>query len=246
MYAYAGGDPVNGSDPTGLIHSRKEPDKSMKDRDPGRCSRLRGVDNCAFAAGGASGLDGIGQRGGGGRNSSGGGNRGRGTNNTVSGGSTGPQSGFTGGTSSAVFNGDTIVVTATRSFSYWIFQSGLIIFSQAGGDPCTTSAQRCEAEAHVVVLQAQGGRPSIQESVRLASANPITVAQGLVGLEELKSKLTRRELRDRRIPFDLAEIYITRGPANGGYGPRSRSFRGLGLSTTRVDVVIWVGVNFQT
>jgi hypothetical protein len=28
MYAYAGGDPVNGSDPTGLIHSRKEPDKS--------------------------------------------------------------------------------------------------------------------------------------------------------------------------------------------------------------------------
>jgi hypothetical protein len=30
MYAYAGGDPVNGSDPTGLIHSRKEPDKTAK------------------------------------------------------------------------------------------------------------------------------------------------------------------------------------------------------------------------
>jgi hypothetical protein len=59
MYAYAGGDPVNGSDPTGTeTENRREPPRLPVDRDiryvdklPGRCSRLRGVNNCSGLAG---------------------------------------------------------------------------------------------------------------------------------------------------------------------------------------------------
>jgi RHS repeat-associated protein len=95
---------------------------------------------------------------------------------------------------------------------------------------------------YVVRLQAQGG--GLEESVVLTGLTPITVAQGVAGLETLKSRLTRRQLEERAEPFRRAERFIRNAPAGGGVGPPGRSFA-LPRSDIRVDVEILRGVNFR-
>jgi len=160
-------------------------------------------------------------------------------------GGSGTQSGTVVGSSRAVDNGDEIIVTATRSFSYIIWPWNRISFFSSGSGPCASSVQQCEPERFAVRLQAQGGRPPIEESVVLISTLPITVAMGIIGLEELQVKLTRRELKQRSVPFARAEIYIARGPASGGIPPSSKSFYALGFTNIRVDVEVLAGVNFR-
>ena len=107
-----------------------------------------------------------------------------------------------------------------------------------GTGPC---ARR--REQYVVVLQAQGG--GVQESVRLQGASPVTVAQGVAGLVELRARLTRRQTRDREQAFAHAERWIRRLPPGGAEGiSRTFSNRGVRPSDARVDVAIFVGRNF--
>jgi len=96
--------------------------------------------------------------------------------------------------------------------------------------------------SYVVRLQAQGG--GLEESVVLTGLAPITVAQGVAGLETLKGKLSRRQLEERAEPFRRAERFIRNAPAGGGVGPPGQSFA-LPRSDIRVDVEILRGVNFR-
>jgi RHS repeat-associated protein len=122
------------------------------------------------------------------------------------------------------------------------------------GDPKTKPEQKVDPipvepkdnepkdpRAFVVRLQAQGG--GTEESVILAGPTPITVSEGLAGLEQLKTKLTRRELEIRKEPFERAARFIRNAPAGGGVGPPGRSFS-LPRSDIRVDVEIKKGINF--
>jgi len=77
-----------------------------------------------------------------------------------------------------------------------------------------------------------------------AGPAPITVGEGLSGLELLKSKLSRKELEKRADPFQRAERFIRNAPAGGGVAPPGKSFA-LPRSDVRVDVEVLRGVNFQ-
>jgi hypothetical protein len=73
---------------------------------------------------------------------------------------------------------------------------------------------------------------------------PITVAEGVTGLETLKGKLSKGELQERVGPFQRAERFIRNAPAGGGVGPPGKSFA-LPRSDIRVDVEILRGINFR-
>jgi hypothetical protein len=66
-----------------------------------------------------------------------------------------------------------------------------------------------QGSAYVVRLQAQGG--GLEESAVLTGDKPITVAQGVEGLEALKGRLTRRQLAERAEPIRRAERFIHNG-----------------------------------
>ncbi len=106
-------------------------------------------------------------------------------------------------------------------------------------------AEDKRAESFVVRIQAQGG--GVEKSVVFNQKTPVTVAQGLAGIEALKSQLKKGELRDRSQAFDKAAAWIADRPANGGAPPPGKSdFRNRGFSgnDARVDVEILRGVNF--
>jgi RHS repeat-associated protein len=103
---------------------------------------------------------------------------------------------------------------------------------------------REEEKTYVIRLQAQGGKPPIEKSEVIAQETPITVAQGLAGLESLKLQLSRRELEARADCFRRAARFIQNSPAGGGIAPTKRSFSVPG-SDVRVDVEVLVGTNFQ-
>jgi hypothetical protein len=95
---------------------------------------------------------------------------------------------------------------------------------------------------YVVRLQAQGG--GVEESIVLSGQTPITVAEGVAGLEALKGKLSQRELRERARLFQQAERFIHNVAAGGGVGPPGKSFP-LPRSDIRVDVQILRGINVR-
>ena len=99
-----------------------------------------------------------------------------------------------------------------------------------------------DPNAYVVRLQAQGG--GVEKSVKLTGAAPITVQQGITGLEALRQQLTRRQAEERAEPFRRAERFIRNAPAGGGVGPPGLDFA-LPRSSIRVDVNILRGINFQ-
>jgi hypothetical protein len=73
----------------------------------------------------------------------------------------------------------------------------------------------------------------------------VTVAEGLAGLELLKTKLSARELKVRLPLFVRAARFIANAPAGGGVGPPGRSFPIHPRHPVRVDVEVLRGVNFQ-
>jgi len=127
-----------------------------------------------------------------------------------------------------------IAVTATVS---------LPLLQQVLSDPPPPPEADDKPPLYTVRLQAQGG--GVEESVVLTGQTPITVAQGLDGLETLKSNLSRRELRERADPFRRAERFIRNAPAGGGVGPPGRSFAVPESGGIRVDVEIKRGINFR-
>jgi hypothetical protein len=100
-----------------------------------------------------------------------------------------------------------------------------------------------------VLLQAQGPRRGVrtqdvvEQSVPLAEYHPITVREGVTGLNDLKDKLTPGQLKERAQPFRRAEAYIRSGPP-AGHGPPGLGFPVRTGSPVRVDVQINAGINF--
>jgi RHS repeat-associated protein len=114
----------------------------------------------------------------------------------------------------------------------------------AGGRPKPgPGTKENRKDNYVVRLQAQGS--GVEESVVLSGSEPITVAQGIAGLEELKSKLSKKELESRVDCFRRAERFIRNGPAGGGIAPGGNPFPIRRGSSIRVDVEIIVGINFR-
>ena len=109
-------------------------------------------------------------------------------------------------------------------------------------EPADPPPSRDEPALYVVRLQAQGG--GLEKSVILSGMTPITVAQGIAGLAELRGKLTRKQADERAEPFRRAERFIRNAPAGGGIGPPGKSFA-LPRSDIRVDVEIKRGINFR-
>jgi len=100
-----------------------------------------------------------------------------------------------------------------------------------------------KSEQFVVRLQAQGD--GVEQSVVLNQNTPVAVAQGLAGLETLKSKLSQKERDVRARLFDRAARFITNAKAGGGAGPPGQSFPLHPGNPVRVDVEILRGVNFK-
>jgi hypothetical protein len=102
-----------------------------------------------------------------------------------------------------------------------------------------------EKEQFVVRLQAQGG--GLEESVTFNQGMPVTADQALLGLEGLRGKLSRGDLRTRDQAFERAAAFIGSVAAAGGTGPTSRSFtnRGVRGKDARVDVEVLRGVNLN-
>lgn len=94
-----------------------------------------------------------------------------------------------------------------------------------------------------VRLQAQGG--GLEKSVVFSQGTPVTVAQGLAGLESLKSQLTKKQLKERAGSFERAARFITNAATSGGAGPPGKSFPATPGNPNRVDVEILRGINFK-
>jgi hypothetical protein len=98
-----------------------------------------------------------------------------------------------------------------------------------------------DRKVYTVRLQAQGD--GVQKSVVLVDLLPITVAEGLNGLEILKGKLSPKDVLVRADPFRRVERFIRSGPPGGI--ARGQSFRRSKDSPIRVDVEIIRGINFR-
>jgi RHS repeat-associated protein len=134
--------------------------------------------------------------------------------------------------SSAVFAA-TAVCAATYAVSYGV---------QAAGGTSTGGA--CQPKRFRVLLQAQGNY--LQESWRMEEDEPISVAEGLAGLEILKGMLMPRDLRVREGGFEKAGRWISSRPPLGAGPPGKNGFKNRGVSggDARVDIEIHSGVNF--
>lgn len=93
-----------------------------------------------------------------------------------------------------------------------------------------------------VRLQAQGG--GVEKAVIISQHTPVTSAQALAGLEDLKDQLTPKQIRERAGPFSRAERFVRNAAAGGGVGPPGKNFPVQG-SDIRVDVNVFRGINFQ-
>jgi hypothetical protein len=102
-----------------------------------------------------------------------------------------------------------------------------------------------ENKWYVVRVQAQGG--GLERSVPIRQFAPVSVAQGIMALEELKAQLTPTQLRERSVAFAKAAAWIMSRPPHGAGPPGKSGFvdhtdkRG----DIRVDVEILEGVNFS-
>ena len=113
-----------------------------------------------------------------------------------------------------------------------------------GTAPAPTQGKRdSKSEQFVVRLQAQGGET--EQSVVFNQNTPVTLAQGLAGLETLKAKLSQRQRDVRARLFQRAARFITNAKAGGGAGPPGQSFPLHPGNPVRVDVEILRGVNFK-
>ena len=95
-------------------------------------------------------------------------------------------------------------------------------------------------------VQAQGKKgDGTEESVPWARRKPPTVAEGLVMLEVLKAKLTKKELEARTIAFQMAERYILNAGETGGVVAQAfPNFADPKTKSIRVDIEVIAGVAF--
>ncbi len=93
-------------------------------------------------------------------------------------------------------------------------------------------------------IQAQGG--GVEESVPWAEPNPPTSLDGLQKLQELASKLTKRQLAARALAFAQAAVFIGKVcPESGGCPVGSWSFPRPPLpGGIRVDIEVNAGIAF--
>ena len=89
-------------------------------------------------------------------------------------------------------------------------------------------------------VQAQGTH--LEESVSWDTDKPVTVKDVQDKLEELKRKLSKRDLKDRKEAFEKAKNFIENGNnCNGLDAPISKTFMVKGTKHERVDIEIISG-----
>ncbi len=90
-------------------------------------------------------------------------------------------------------------------------------------------------------IQAQSD--SLEESVSWAQDEPPTLQQGLEMTEQLKNKLSKKELKKRTTQFNELERFMKNAKDGGGiYSPMFRSFQNDDFDDgTRVDFELWAG-----
>ena len=90
-------------------------------------------------------------------------------------------------------------------------------------------------------IQAQSGH--LEESVSWTQDTPPTLKQGLEMAEELKGKLSKKELKKREKQFQQLERFMTNASEAGGiYSPEFRSFENEDANDgTRIDFELWAG-----
>ena len=90
-------------------------------------------------------------------------------------------------------------------------------------------------------VQAQGTH--LEESVSWNTDEPVTVKDVQDKLKELKKKLSRKDLKDRKEAFKKAENFLENGnnSCNGLDAPISRTFMVKGTKHERVDIEIISG-----
>ena len=94
-------------------------------------------------------------------------------------------------------------------------------------------------------IQAQGG--GTEKSVKWAQDDPLTMADAVVLMEQLKSKLTPAESKARHQAFAEAYEYVRRAHRAGGVGAlQKKTFPGaLATNAPRVDIEITSGIAFM-
>jgi hypothetical protein len=100
------------------------------------------------------------------------------------------------------------------------------------------------SQRYVVRLQAQGS--NLQKAVTFDQQEPVTAAQALQGLEQLKGRLTRRELAMRDQALLKAAAWIAAAARVGGAEPPGKSGftnRGVRGRVAGIDVEILRGKN---
>jgi hypothetical protein len=90
-------------------------------------------------------------------------------------------------------------------------------------------------------IQAQG--ENLEESVTWAQDEPLSKKDGLKLLELLKSKLSKKELKDREKQFKQAERFIE-NVQDGANAPSTISFKNLKTKKERIDIEVWCGTAF--
>lgn len=95
-----------------------------------------------------------------------------------------------------------------------------------------------------VRLQAQGS--GLEESENFRGTRPMTVSEGLAGLEILKARLTKRERKARDQALAKAAKWISGRPPQGAGPPGKSGFTNKEVTgdVARIDVEIFAGVNF--
>ncbi|MCB0561193.1 MAG: hypothetical protein H6573_18895 [Lewinellaceae bacterium] len=90
-------------------------------------------------------------------------------------------------------------------------------------------------------IQAQSDH--LEESVSWAQDSPPSLKQGLEMAEELKGKLSKKELKNREKQFKQLERFMKNASEAGGiYSPEFRSFENEETNDgTRVDFELWAG-----
>ncbi|MCB9291750.1 MAG: hypothetical protein H6559_01255 [Lewinellaceae bacterium] len=90
-------------------------------------------------------------------------------------------------------------------------------------------------------IQAQSDH--LEESVSWSQDTPPSLKQGLDMANELKGKLSKKELKKRKKQFEQLERFMKNASESGGiYSPEFRSFENEDIKDgTRVDFELWAG-----
>ncbi|WP_430962088.1 RHS repeat-associated core domain-containing protein [Pseudomonas cremoricolorata] len=97
--------------------------------------------------------------------------------------------------------------------------------------------------AHRGRFQAQG--KTLEESVSWDQDSPLSASDAQAKMEELKRKLSKKDLKLRQGAFSRAERWVERACNRGGiYAQRSQTFMVDGTRHERVDIEIRAGKAF--